>query len=61
MQSLSETRSSSGVTRYKIYGIVIIWGAALFLFEKCCLTVAGALLERSMGTIHFFIAEKLLP
>lgn len=49
------------MTRYKTYETVIIWGVALFLFEKCCLTVAGVLLERSMETIHFFIAEKLLP
>lgn len=49
------------INKYRTYGVVIIWGAALFLFEKCCFTIAGALLERSMGTIHFFIAERLLP
>jgi len=61
MQALSETGLFSGIMRYKTYGMVIIWGVALFLFEKCCLTLAGVLLERSVGTIHFFMAEKLLP
>jgi len=49
------------LSKYKVYGIVIIWGVALLLFEKCCFAVAGALLDRSMGTIHFFMAEKLVP
>jgi hypothetical protein len=49
------------MSRFKTYGIIMAWGVALILFEKCCFTIAGTLLERSIGTFHFFMAERLLP
>lgn len=51
----------SYLSKCKTCTVVILGGAALFLFEKWCFTMAGAVLERSMGKIHFIMVEKLLP